>query len=41
MVWMKVPKDLKADAKSISETQDIKKQRDSFKSLSKNTYEFI
>lgn len=41
MVWMKVLKDLKADAKSISETQDIKKQRDSFKSLSKNTYELI
>jgi len=41
MVWMKVLKDLKADAKSISETQDIKKQRVSFKSLSKNTYELI
>ena len=41
MVWMKVLKDLTADAKSISETQDIKKQRDFFKSLSKNTYELI
>ncbi len=41
MVWMKVLKELSADAKSISETQDIKKQRDSFKSLSKNTYELI
>ena len=41
MVWMKVWKDLTADAKSISETQDIKKQRDFFKSLSKNTYEVI
>lgn len=41
MVWMKVWKDLTADAKSISETQDIKKQRDFFKSLSKNTYELI
>ena len=41
MVWMKVLKNLTADAKSISETQDIKKQRDLFKSLSKNTYELI
>ncbi|NBU82624.1 MAG: DUF3347 domain-containing protein, partial [Flavobacteriaceae bacterium] len=41
MVWMKILKELTADAKSISETQDIKKQRDFFKSLSKNTYELI
>jgi copper chaperone CopZ len=41
MVWMKVFKDLTADAKNISETQDIKKQRELFKSLSKNTYELI
>ena len=41
LVWMKVLKDLTADAKNISETQDIKKQRDFFKSLSKNTYELI
>ncbi|MFV7236572.1 MULTISPECIES: DUF3347 domain-containing protein [Flavobacterium] len=41
MVWMKVVNDLTADAKSISETQDIKKQRETFKSLSKNTYELI
>ena len=41
MVWMKVLKDLIADAKSISEAQDIKKQRELFKSLSKNTYELI
>ncbi len=41
MVWMKVLKDLTADAKNISETQDIKKQRDFFKSLSKSTYELI
>jgi len=41
MVWMKVLKDLTADAKNISETQDIKKQRNFFKSLSKNTYELI
>jgi len=41
MVWMKVVKDLTADAKSISEAQDIKKQRELFKALSKNTYELI
>lgn len=41
MAWMKALKDLTADAKSIYETQDIKKQRDFFKSLSKNTYELI
>ncbi len=41
LVWMKVLKDLTADAKSISETQDIKKQREAFKSLSKNTYLLI
>jgi len=41
MAWMKVYKDLTADAKNISETQDIKKQRELFKSLSKNTYELI
>ena len=41
LVWMKVLKDLTADAKNISETQDIKKQRELFKSLSKNTYELI
>lgn len=41
LVWMKVVKDLTADTKSISETSDIKKQRETFKSLSKNTYELI
>jgi copper chaperone CopZ len=41
MVWMKVLNSLTADAKSISATKDIKKQRESFKSLSKNTYELI
>ncbi len=41
MVWMKVLKDLTADSKNISETQDIKKQRDFFKSLSKNNYELM
>jgi copper chaperone CopZ len=41
VVWMKILKDLTADSKSISETQDIKKQRETFKSLSKNIYELI
>jgi copper chaperone CopZ len=41
MVWMKVMKDLNADAKSISETQDIKKQRTVFMSLSKKMYDLI
>ncbi|PZX93380.1 MULTISPECIES: DUF3347 domain-containing protein [Flavobacterium] len=41
VIWMKILKDLTADSKSISETQDIKKQRDFFKSLSKNIYELI
>ncbi|MFV8271325.1 DUF3347 domain-containing protein [Flavobacterium sp. GT2N3] len=41
MVWMKVFKDLTADAKNISEAKDIQKQRELFKSLSKNTYELI
>jgi copper chaperone CopZ len=41
MVWMKVMKDLTADAKSISETQDIKKQRTVFMSLSKNMYDLM
>lgn len=40
-VWMKVVKKLTADAKSISGTTDLKKQRETFKSLSKNTYELI
>ncbi|MFH6993718.1 DUF3347 domain-containing protein [Flavobacterium sp. FlaQc-48] len=39
--WMKVVKKLTADAKSISTTSDLKKQRETFKSLSKNTYELI
>ena len=41
MVWMKVVKDLTADTKSISETQDIKKQRMVFMSLSKKIYDLI
>jgi len=40
-VWMKVVKKLTADAKSISTTSDLKKQREIFKSVSKNTYELI
>ncbi|RUT68968.1 DUF3347 domain-containing protein [Flavobacterium cupreum] len=40
-VWMKVMKKMTADAKSISSTQDLKKQRETFKSLSKSTYELI
>lgn len=41
MIWMKVLKDLTADAKSISETQDVEKQRNVFDSLSKGIYELI
>ena len=41
MVWMKVMKDLTADTKNIAETQDIKKQRTLFMSLSKNMYNLI
>lgn len=40
-VWMKVVKKMTADAKSISSTTDLKKQRETFKSLSKNTYDLI
>ncbi|MEP6929919.1 MAG: DUF3347 domain-containing protein [Flavobacterium sp.] len=40
-IWMKVMKKMTADAKSISSNQDVKKQRETFKSLSKNTYELI
>ncbi|HEY4629322.1 MAG TPA: DUF3347 domain-containing protein [Flavobacterium sp.] len=41
MVWMKVLNDITADAKSISETQDIKKQRNVFMSLSKKMHDLI
>lgn len=41
MVWMKVVKDLTADAKNISDTKDIEKQRNVFNSLSKGVYELI
>jgi len=40
-VWMKVLKDLKADAERINGTKDIFKQRDHFMSLSENMYELI
>lgn len=36
--WMKVMADLSRDAKAISETQDIKKQRQALKTLSQSTY---
>lgn len=41
MIWMKVYKDLGSDVKKISETQDIKVQREFFKSVSKNMYELM
>lgn len=40
-VWMKVMQDLNRDAKTISETQDIKKQRQALKALSQNTYTLL
>jgi len=40
-VWMSVWKDITADAKGISETNDITKQRNLFKSLSKNIYQLL
>ncbi|SDX77796.1 Copper chaperone CopZ [Flavobacterium degerlachei] len=41
MVWMKVYKNLTSDGKKISETQDVKVQREFFKSVSKNMYELM
>ena len=41
MVWMKVLENLKQDATAISLTQDAKKQRDSFDTLSTNIYDLI
>lgn len=41
VVWMKVLKSLKEDAKLISETKDNKIQRDHFDTLSANMYELI
>jgi hypothetical protein len=41
MIWMKEMKGLMAGAKNISETQDIKRQREIFIPLSKSMYELI
>ena len=41
MTWMKVNQNLINDTKTISETQDIEKQRSVFNSLSKGIYELI
>ena len=41
LVWMKVLENLKQDATAISLTQDAKKQRDSFDTLSVSVYELI
>ena len=41
MVWMKVFQNLTNDAKNISETKDIEKQRSFFNALSKGIYELI
>ena len=40
-VWMKVMKNLNSDASAIAKTQDIKKQREAFKTLSKNMYDLL
>ena len=40
-VWMKAVKKMTADAKSISTSSDLKKQRETFKSLTKSTYDLI
>lgn len=40
-VWMKVLKKMTADTKAIASNQDLKKQRETFKTLSKSTYELI
>jgi copper chaperone CopZ len=41
MVWMKVMKGLKEDASHISETEDVKHQRDHFMTLSQSMYELM
>jgi hypothetical protein len=41
MVWMKVMKNLKEDSTIISASTDVKKQRDSFDTLSENIYQLI
>lgn len=40
-VWMKVMKSLNSDASAIAKTQDIKKQREALKTLSKNMYDLL
>lgn len=41
MVWMKVMKSLIADTKSIAATNDVEKQRELFKTVSKNIYDLM
>jgi len=41
IAWMKLEKELKQDTKSISETENIGRQREWFMTLSKNMYELI
>ena len=41
MAWMKFLNALKKDTENISKTQDVEKQRESFKLLSKNIYEIL
>jgi hypothetical protein len=41
MIWMKEMNSLMAGAKNISETQDIKRQREFFVPFSKSMYEVI
>ena len=40
-VWMKVMKELSADAEGISNSQDVSKQRNFFSTLSINMYQLI
>jgi copper chaperone CopZ len=40
-VWMRIVKNIKEDAEHISDTKDIKHQRDHFVTLSKNIYDLI
>ena len=40
-VWMKVMKDLTANAEKIATTKDVSKQRETFVLLSKNMYELV
>ncbi|MFL9834109.1 DUF3347 domain-containing protein [Chryseobacterium terrae] len=40
-VWMKVMKSLNNDASAIAKTQDIRQQREAFKTLSKNMYNLL